>query len=76
MLKQKIYKLNKEFDRIPEPRRFILFFLIAIPGIIATGIPSYLSWTPWIQTGGVAYMIALIMIRRAYFAGSLKSSEE
>ncbi len=57
------YRIHKAYDRMPEPERFLLFMVIAVPGIMAG---SAFSVSPPLALGGIAWLLALLC-SRAYF---------
>jgi len=64
-----LQRINKAYDNIAEPRRFMLFMAMIIPAIVAisqTTMPNVLHF-------GWMYILAMLVIRMAYIHGLLKS---
>jgi len=64
---QSLYRINKWFDNIPDPKRFLCFLGFAFPGIFAMGA---LELNIWVGMFGLTYMLLLIAMRHYYFKGT------
>ncbi len=61
-----LYKINKGFDRIPEPVRLLTFLAFALPGLVLIGSPDGIPLTI-----GVCYIMIITVMRVAYLTGVL-----
>lgn len=51
-----LYKINKKYDQIPEPKRFFVFMGIALPGIILSSGDFSIT----LSFVGMAYLLLLL----------------
>jgi len=59
-----LYRWNKKYDGMKEPLRFLLFFGLVIPGIIAAGTPNIA-----VAIGGMIYLLLVCFTRVLYLSG-------
>jgi len=63
-----LYRINKNYDNIPEIKRFFTFLALAMPAIIMVGIP------PLAVSGWIWFMV-MICVRMPYIEGWLNSGK-
>ena len=65
-----LYKINRNFDEIPEPWRLVTFFAMVMPGIMmfsqSTGV--------FVTIGGV-WVLTMLFVRMMYMHSWFKPSE-
>lgn len=61
-----LLKWNRAFDKMPEPRRLLMFGAITLPGIICGGLMN-----GWLSFLGMIYLIVLLIQRWAFVEGHL-----
>ena len=63
-----LYRINKAYDKIQEPKRLFVLIALAMPGIIACE-----AFGPTEFIVGVVYLLTLLVMRQLYINGFMKS---
>lgn len=68
---KKILAWNRAFDKIPEPKRLLMFIALALPGIITVALDNSWLHSGWLWFGGLSYLLILLFLRWAFIEGHL-----
>ena len=67
-----LQRINKKYDRIKEPKRFLVFIGMMMPALFAQAIGEHYE-VIWLFSGSWIYMLIMLTIRVLYMNGAFKS---
>ena len=68
-----LYKINKKYDQIKEPKRFFTFMAICVPVSIIMAASHPGDTVGWI---GFVYLIIIFAVRMSYLQGWLNRGKD
>lgn len=66
-----LYRLNSSYDKLPEPKRFLIFMALIIPAILAAGSGQYVE----AMIVGWVWIMIMLTSRMSYLHGWLNSGK-
>ena len=67
-----LQRINKKYDRIKEPKRFLVFMGMMVPAIFAQAISEHYEMI-WLFSGSWIYLLLMLTVRVLYVNGAFKS---